>query len=526
MEVDKVVGVCMLMRRTMLEEIGLFDTRFGIGNFEDDDICLRARMAGYKVLWAKDAFVHHEGSRTFRSIDVDYGGLMEENRGKFAAKWAPVAAMAGLCPNPGSPGPGAMGSDEPGSGHSYPSSGPPVILLAREGGRVLAETLEWLKDNSPGPAYVAGGAAGLPDGVNAITPSEGQSIPAAILRFAETCGEQTLFFLSEGAVVTPDWASPLEALLSVEDVGCAASSSNAGWGLQLMTPTYAKTGKPLVKFARRNSLEHRGRVENLDAAFPAAIAVRRNVLLRAGMADEFQTGAMLVDFQRRLGDSGLRVVCAKDSYVHLENGWDAEAEVECGAAIKLKSAGNAARAGDAGSAISDLEGALALKPDYVEAHYQMGVLLALAGRPAEARSEFEKVINMDPGDSRAMNNLGCLLFEAGKTAEAESAFTSSLQVDGGNWEAKRNLADLCISTGRAQEGMDLYHALLVEHNDRPEIHTSLARVFASLGDAETAATLLKSAMRLAPGDDTIRKALEAVGAAAVNPEEGDILESR
>ncbi len=522
-EVEKIVGVCMLMRRMMLDEIGLFDTRFGIGNFEDDDICLRARLAGYKVLWARDAFVHHEGSKTFRSIDVDYGRLMEENRRRFTAKWAPVASLAGASRAAVDASPGSGGEAENGSHSPVPLTGPPVVLLAGEGGHALAETIESLRQVSPGPVYIAGHVVGSPDGVSTIMTTEDQSVPAAILEFAEGCGEDALFFVSEGAVLTPGWAPPLEALLALEDVGCAVSSSNAGWGMQQVSPAYTRTGKPLVKFAKKNSLEHRGRVENLEAALPVALAVKRSVLLDAGLADEFASGAVLVDLQRRLRDRGLRIVCAKDSYVHFESGADVAAEAERDAAFKLKSAGENCRRADSDAALSDLDAAIALKPDYVEAHYQRGVLLALAGRAGEARAEFEQVIELDPRDSRALNNLGCILFEEGNAEEARTAFTRAVEADGGNWEAGKNLADLYLSTGMVQEGINLYHTLLQEHNDRPEIHAAVAHVFASQGDTETAATLLKSAMRLAPGDKTIKKALEAVEAAG-GTEEVDAVE--
>ena len=61
----RVVGFCMLFRRQLIEEIGLLDESFGSGNFEDDDFCLRASLAGYRNMIAGDVFIHHYGSRTF-----------------------------------------------------------------------------------------------------------------------------------------------------------------------------------------------------------------------------------------------------------------------------------------------------------------------------------------------------------------------------------------------------------------------------------------------------------------------------
>ena len=55
----------MLFKRRLIEEIGLLDESFGSGNFEDDDLCLRASLAGYRNVIAGDVFIHHYGSRTF-----------------------------------------------------------------------------------------------------------------------------------------------------------------------------------------------------------------------------------------------------------------------------------------------------------------------------------------------------------------------------------------------------------------------------------------------------------------------------
>ncbi len=84
---DRLVGFCLAIRRSVVAQIGRLDERFGIGNFEDDDYCLRAIDAGFRCVIARDAFVHHFGHRTFHAADVDLDGLLTRNAEKFRAKW-------------------------------------------------------------------------------------------------------------------------------------------------------------------------------------------------------------------------------------------------------------------------------------------------------------------------------------------------------------------------------------------------------------------------------------------------------
>jgi GT2 family glycosyltransferase len=89
-DVERLVGFCLLIRDTVLRDVGLFDESFGMGNFEDDDYCLRARNAGYRLRIAEDAFVFHYGNRTFLSMgisDYHWDELIAANRRRFLEKW-------------------------------------------------------------------------------------------------------------------------------------------------------------------------------------------------------------------------------------------------------------------------------------------------------------------------------------------------------------------------------------------------------------------------------------------------------
>ncbi|MGE3804185.1 MAG: glycosyltransferase [Gemmataceae bacterium] len=88
----RLTGFCLLLRREVLDKIGSLDEGYGTGFFEDDDLCVRARKAGFELLVALDVFVHHFGSRTFTGQGVDYRKQLEENFGMFRAKWGDEVA--------------------------------------------------------------------------------------------------------------------------------------------------------------------------------------------------------------------------------------------------------------------------------------------------------------------------------------------------------------------------------------------------------------------------------------------------
>lgn len=99
-DVDSLSGLCLLVPRRVFDTVGGFDERFGAGNFEDDDWCLRLRLHGQRLVIARRAFLHHEGHATFRALGLDYRAELAHRRAQFEAKWrndpAGCAVLAGM----------------------------------------------------------------------------------------------------------------------------------------------------------------------------------------------------------------------------------------------------------------------------------------------------------------------------------------------------------------------------------------------------------------------------------------------
>lgn len=95
----RLVFFCVVIKKEVINKIGLLDEQFSPGNFEDDDFCLRAVEAGFKLGIAQDVFIHHYGSVTHKSLDLDYQTLMAINLAKFQQKWPQkrYVELQGVC---------------------------------------------------------------------------------------------------------------------------------------------------------------------------------------------------------------------------------------------------------------------------------------------------------------------------------------------------------------------------------------------------------------------------------------------
>jgi O-antigen biosynthesis protein len=66
------VGVCLYVRRALLDDIGFFDAaRFGLGYGEENDFCLRALARGWLHVADDATFIDHAGHRSFRSSRLE-----------------------------------------------------------------------------------------------------------------------------------------------------------------------------------------------------------------------------------------------------------------------------------------------------------------------------------------------------------------------------------------------------------------------------------------------------------------------
>ena len=64
-EVEQPAATCLMLRRTAVDAVGLFDERFSI-LYNDVDLCMRIRGGGWKIVSLADGEVIHHGSQSTR----------------------------------------------------------------------------------------------------------------------------------------------------------------------------------------------------------------------------------------------------------------------------------------------------------------------------------------------------------------------------------------------------------------------------------------------------------------------------
>jgi GT2 family glycosyltransferase len=93
-DVDYLAGACLLVRRETFNEVGGFDTAYGLAYFEDADLGLALAAGGYRSVYEPSSIVTHLKGTPGESLLK----LAERNRKFFERRWRD--ALASRPPSP------------------------------------------------------------------------------------------------------------------------------------------------------------------------------------------------------------------------------------------------------------------------------------------------------------------------------------------------------------------------------------------------------------------------------------------
>ncbi len=153
-------------------------------------------------------------------------------------------------------------------------------------------------------------------------------------------------------------------------------------------------------------------------------------------------------------------------------------------------------------AIREFEAALRIDPDFVNAHYNLGVAFSkLPGHLPEAISEWRTALRINPNVASAHYNLGVALSQIpGHTAEVISEYQAELRLQPGFATAHLNLAIVLAGIpGRLPEAIAEYQAALRITPDDATAHYGLGAALSKMpGRLPEAIAEYQAALRIEP----------------------------
>jgi len=154
--------------------------------------------------------------------------------------------------------------------------------------------------------------------------------------------------------------------------------------------------------------------------------------------------------------------------------------------------------GRSDEAEASLRLAIALKPDYAEAHINLGATLQKLRRLDEAEASYTQAIALMPDLAEARNNLGGTLQELGRLDEAEASYRQAIALKPGLADAHNNLGATLYELGRLDEAEASYRQAIELKPNFAEAHSGLGNTLRELGRLEEAVASFRQAITLKP----------------------------
>lgn len=151
--------------------------------------------------------------------------------------------------------------------------------------------------------------------------------------------------------------------------------------------------------------------------------------------------------------------------------------------------------GDTAGAAKAYRDALAARPGYAEAMFNLGSL-EIARNPAEADAWFAKATEADPAYAEAWFNRGLLAARAENIPGAEAAYRKAIAARAGYREAYLNLGALLARAGRYEEAIEANRAVLRADPDSAKAWFNLGRAWSGLKKPKEAAAAYRRAVEL------------------------------
>jgi tetratricopeptide (TPR) repeat protein len=260
---------------------------------------------------------------------------------------------------------------------------------------------------------------------------------------------------------------------------CREAGDAAGAEEVLRRAVVAQPGQVVLLSALGRLLERQGRLAEAIECYQAARALRPHLGITLG---------------RTLADAGRAVegeaVC-RDLVRRQPN--NPEMHYALGNAL-AKQGGQ----GKLAEAVAAFQEAIRLKPDYANAHHNLGLTRYYQGKLAEAVAAYQEAIRLKPDFPMAHNNLGNALYYQRKLAEAVAAYQEAIRLKPDFPMAHFNLGNTLRVQGKSAEAVAAFQEAIRLKADYANAYNNLGLALFDRGTLAEAAAAFQEAIRLKP----------------------------
>ncbi len=138
---------------------------------------------------------------------------------------------------------------------------------------------------------------------------------------------------------------------------------------------------------------------------------------------------------------------------------------------------------------------IALKPDFLEAHYQLGRIYFIRGKFGDALEEIKTVLALNPEFKKAYYMYGLINGYAGNLDQAAYGFREFIKRDDFNWAGYNDLAWIYFKQGDYGKTRDTAKNGLEKAPTNPWLNNIYGTAFLNLGEKESARTAFETALQ-------------------------------
>ncbi|MDP6872720.1 MAG: tetratricopeptide repeat protein [Alphaproteobacteria bacterium] len=149
-------------------------------------------------------------------------------------------------------------------------------------------------------------------------------------------------------------------------------------------------------------------------------------------------------------------------------------------------------------AVDSLSKAIALAPDYGDAHYNYGNVLTQLGRLEDAAARFREAVRLEPGHGDAHFNLGTVLLDLGRPEDALESYRKLLALGADVPELHNSIGLVLSELARWDEAAESFENAIRGRTDFVQAHCALALARMEQGRMEDAKTSFRAAITIDP----------------------------